>query len=193
MLIIEIMGKHSNVILVDPASMHIIDSIKRLSFDINRVRQVLPGKKYQYPPKQDKLPFDKVDKDFLEKRTGDDKQLLDSIMGISPLVARMMAPAPWKILTKMQQDLENGNLSPAVYLKPDKTPADFHIFPVKEYQGMYEFFAFTTVSYLRPRMYEDWDTADVVENAAMARLLPFHLKKQALANILLLYFQVVVG
>lgn len=146
MLIIEIMGKHSNVILVDPASMHIIDSIKRLSFDINRVRQVLPGKKYQYPPKQDKLPFDKVDKDFLEKRTGDDKQLLDSIMGISPLVARMMAPAPWKILTKMQQDLENGNLSPAVYLKPDKTPADFHIFPVKEYQGMYESLAFTTVS-----------------------------------------------
>lgn len=146
MLIIEIMGKHSNVILVDPANMHIIDSIKRLSFDINRVRQVLPGKKYQYPPKQDKLPFDKVNKDFLEKRTGNDKQLLDSIMGISPLVARMMAPAPWEILTKMQQDLENGNLSPAVYLKPDKTPADFHIFPVKEYQGMYESLAFTTVS-----------------------------------------------
>ncbi len=43
-LIFEIMGKHSNIILVDMTTGKIIDSIKRVSIDVNRVRQVLPGK-----------------------------------------------------------------------------------------------------------------------------------------------------
>ncbi|HVI41509.1 MAG TPA: NFACT family protein, partial [Anaerovoracaceae bacterium] len=42
-LIIEIMGKHSNIIVVDIASNRIIDSIKRISIDVNRYRQLLPG------------------------------------------------------------------------------------------------------------------------------------------------------
>ena len=42
-LIFEIMGKHSNIVLVDLASGKIIDAIKRVSFDVNRVRQILPG------------------------------------------------------------------------------------------------------------------------------------------------------
>ena len=41
-LIFEIMGKHSNIVLVDLASGKIIDAIKRVSFDVNRVRQILP-------------------------------------------------------------------------------------------------------------------------------------------------------
>ena len=56
-LIFEIMGKHSNIVLVDLASGKIIDAIKRVSFDVNRVRQILPGLTYQYPPAQDKQPF----------------------------------------------------------------------------------------------------------------------------------------
>ena len=40
-LIFEIMGKHSNIVLVDLASGKIIDAIKRVSFDVNRVRQIL--------------------------------------------------------------------------------------------------------------------------------------------------------
>ena len=45
-LIFEIMGKHSNIVLVDLASGKIIDAIKRVSFDVNRVRQILPGLAY---------------------------------------------------------------------------------------------------------------------------------------------------
>ena len=44
-LIIEIMGKHSNVILTDMTSGKIIDSIKHISIDVNRARQILPGKR----------------------------------------------------------------------------------------------------------------------------------------------------
>ena len=46
-IIFEIMGKHSNIILTDIASGKIIDSIKRVSIDVNRVRQILPGMIYQ--------------------------------------------------------------------------------------------------------------------------------------------------
>jgi predicted ribosome quality control (RQC) complex YloA/Tae2 family protein len=52
-LIIEIMGRHSNIILVDDTE-KIIDSIKRVTKAISRIRQVLPGKTYVYPPSQGK-------------------------------------------------------------------------------------------------------------------------------------------
>ncbi|HBQ27894.1 MAG TPA: fibronectin/fibrinogen-binding protein, partial [Desulfotomaculum sp.] len=41
-LVCELMGKHSNVILVDAATQIIIDSIKRYSFNLSRYREVLP-------------------------------------------------------------------------------------------------------------------------------------------------------
>lgn len=54
-LIIEIMGRHSNIILIDQKSGNIIDSIKRITYEISRIRQVLPGIKYEYPKMDDKL------------------------------------------------------------------------------------------------------------------------------------------
>ncbi len=45
-LIIEIMGKHSNIIFVEPETMSIIDSIKRIPISVSRVRQILPALKY---------------------------------------------------------------------------------------------------------------------------------------------------
>lgn len=47
LLIVEIMGKHSNIILVDKENYKIIDSIKRVGFNISRIRQIYPGKKYE--------------------------------------------------------------------------------------------------------------------------------------------------
>ena len=46
-IIIELMGKYSNIILIEKESSKIIDSIKRITIDISRVRQVLPGMKYE--------------------------------------------------------------------------------------------------------------------------------------------------
>ena len=54
-LIAEIMGKHSNIILVDKNTNKIIDSIKRVPISVSSVRQVLPGLEYNNPPSQDKL------------------------------------------------------------------------------------------------------------------------------------------
>lgn len=57
-LIIEIMARHSNVILVDDQTSKIIDVIKHVGADQNRYRLLLPGATYIQPPKQDKIdPF----------------------------------------------------------------------------------------------------------------------------------------
>ena len=47
----ETMGKYSNIILLDGATGKIIDSVKRISIDMNRYRQILPGVTYVEPPK----------------------------------------------------------------------------------------------------------------------------------------------
>lgn len=50
-LIAEIMGKHSNIILVDKNESKIIESIKHVGFSQNSYRTILPGSLYIYPPK----------------------------------------------------------------------------------------------------------------------------------------------
>ncbi|MCF0232524.1 MAG: NFACT family protein, partial [Enterococcus sp.] len=49
-LIIEIMGRHSNVILVNSSTGKIIDSLKRISVDKSKMRQIMPSLAYEYPP-----------------------------------------------------------------------------------------------------------------------------------------------
>jgi predicted ribosome quality control (RQC) complex YloA/Tae2 family protein len=54
-LICEIMGKHSNIILLDPSANTVIDGIKRYSHAVSRFREILPGSPYLFPPSQGKL------------------------------------------------------------------------------------------------------------------------------------------
>lgn len=61
-LILEMMGRHSNLFLVDEASQKIIDLIKHVPADQNRVRTLMPGGTYVQPPKQDVLnPYQSLD------------------------------------------------------------------------------------------------------------------------------------
>lgn len=54
-IISEIMGRHSNTILINEANNTIIDSMKHLTAEMNSYRMVLPGVSYKCPPPQDKL------------------------------------------------------------------------------------------------------------------------------------------
>jgi len=63
-LIIEIMGKHSNIILVNDEGM-IIDGIRRYSHQLSRYREVLPSRPYLPPPNQDKTDLGNCDEDSL--------------------------------------------------------------------------------------------------------------------------------
>lgn len=91
-IIAEIMGKHSNIVLVDLTTNKIIDSIKRISIDVNRYRQLLPGLPYVYPPSQNKLNcYGLTQAAFCEALGGDapvtPKALMSAVCGISPTFA----------------------------------------------------------------------------------------------------------
>lgn len=93
-LIAELMGRHSNIILVG-ADGRVIDAIRHVDFSVSSVRQVLPGMAYQAPPPQEKLnPLHCDLNAVLEALSGADenqkidKVILNTFRGISPLVAR---------------------------------------------------------------------------------------------------------
>ncbi|NLJ96110.1 MAG: hypothetical protein GX321_03070, partial [Clostridiales bacterium] len=90
-LAIELMGKHSNIILCDD-SMTILDSIKRVNQFMSSVREVLPGREYFIPKTINKLnpltiDFNSFKNNILNKVMAIGKALYTSITGISPLIA----------------------------------------------------------------------------------------------------------
>jgi len=91
-LIIEIMGKHSNIIVVDSYGV-ILDSIKHVSHDKSSVREVLPNKKYVYPPAQNKInPLELEKNQFFDKFAEGENLILQKLIytsysGISPIAA----------------------------------------------------------------------------------------------------------
>ena len=111
-LIAETMGKHSNLILMDAKSGKIIDSIKRISIDMSRVRQVLPGALYQYPPAAN----------------------LSNTEGYGPTT--MSAIEAGAVLPGLHESAE-GVLPAYVYISEDGVPKDFHVFRMPQYLGSY--------------------------------------------------------
>ncbi|MEG0793177.1 MAG: NFACT RNA binding domain-containing protein [Lachnospiraceae bacterium] len=91
LLIVELMGKHSNIIFCQP-DMTIIDSIKRVSSQMSSVREVLPGRTYFIPDTMGKAdPLTVTQEDFcsilLQKPMALSKAIYTSFTGISPVVA----------------------------------------------------------------------------------------------------------
>lgn len=133
-LIVEIMGRYSNIIFVDKDN-RIIDSVKRIDENKSQVREILPGLTYTAPPKQDKLNVFTCDTDVIrEKIRGSNKGLykayMDTLKGVSPIVCR---------------ELENGlsvdefkhqakNPVPTVVIAD--TPKDFSFIDIKQYDHL---------------------------------------------------------
>lgn len=149
-LIAESMGKHSNLILIDRESGRILDSIKRISIDVNRFRQILPGLPYVLPPAQGKLNFWDASEEQIAERLeaalakhGDnasqaplDKALMSTVQGLGPAAAAELAELGNAdtlpgIVIKLRRLLESGELSPAVYCAEDGTPREVHIFSMR--------------------------------------------------------------
>lgn len=93
-LICEIMGKHSNVILVNPDTKLILDGIKRYTHAVSRHREVLPGRTYIAPPPQHKknplhLSYEEMEQGLLEQlgRTLS-RAFVNLLDGVSPLLGK---------------------------------------------------------------------------------------------------------
>lgn len=103
-LIVEIMGKHSNILLVDKNEGKIIESIKHVGFSQNSYRTILPGASYIAPPKTDaKNPFDISDEalfEILKTQELTPKNVQMSFQGLGRDTASELA----KLLTASEQE-----------------------------------------------------------------------------------------
>ncbi len=166
-LIVEIMGKHSNIIFCNEND-QIIDSIKHVSANMSSVREVLPGRPYFIPDTQEKLnPFtlsaEEIIENVLSKPCNVSKALYTSITGISPIMAEeacYRASIDGGIPTdgisdleklhlshtflRLIEDVQNGDFYPMIVYKNGE-PLEFASFDLTQYQDL-ECVAFSSIS-----------------------------------------------
>lgn len=188
-LIVEIMSKHSNIALVDLETGKIIDAIKRISIDVNRYRQLLPGVIYKYPPAQDKLPFNEVSPE--SELPHDDRALMARVAGISPAISREIAEDPGRRLSEILASVEDGSARARVYIDEKGTPREFHITGLSEFEGL-ECRFFDTLSECVDFYYSNREQSNLVRQksqpllkSVQASLSKALLKKKKLSEDLL--------
>ncbi len=191
-LIFEIMGKHSNIVLTDIATGKIIDCIKHISIDVNRIRQLLPGVTYQYPPAQDKLPFKQISHDTV--LPADSKSIQRSVAGISPALAEEIAAHNDKaeFLLDIMRQTEQNESTPTVYSDDKNSPKEFHIIPLSEYEDVCQKKQFNSISKCLEYFYSNKQSTNKVRQksldlirAVSSQLDKLHLKEQRLKEDLL--------
>lgn len=147
-LVVELMGKHSNIIFCNSDGM-IIDSIKRVSAMMSSVREVLPGREYCIPATQeDKLnPLEVTETAFMDtvltKPVSITKAIYSSFTGISPVIASEICHRAsidgdmpidsldesgkkhlYNNFSWLMDDIRNNNYVPNIIFK-EKEPIDF--------------------------------------------------------------------
>ena len=146
-LITEIMGKHSNIIFATEDDV-IIDSIKHISHMVSSVREVLPGRTYEYPPAGGKVsPLEVGEEDFIKRVKGSPvnliKAIYQNITGFSPVAAAevcyragldgnastaSLTDTDAKLLSDrffgVVEDIKSGNYAPQIILD-GYTPVEF--------------------------------------------------------------------
>ena len=145
-LIVELMGKHSNIIFCRPepedGSLTIIDSIKHISANISSIREVLPGRTYFIAQTTEKLdPLNLSEEDFIGKVLSlplpVGKAIYTAVTGISPLISEELcfrAGLDSSASTSALSDLEKIHLARTFsHLKEDIS--QHHYYPNIVYDG----------------------------------------------------------
>lgn len=157
-LIIEIMGKHSNIIFCNEDG-KIIDSIKHIPAQVSSVREVLPGRMYFIPETQEKYnPLETSEEEFFNKVFSKPQNLAKSIYttytGISPVIASELChraglegERPTAAVTSeeglhlyhhfdwLMEDIREGRFSPNI-IKNGKEPIEFAAVSLTQYAEM---------------------------------------------------------
>lgn len=160
-LIIEVMGRVSNIILVDALG-KVLGSIKHIDFSVSQVRQLIPGMVYEMPPSQGKLNPIKADEalvvDKLQSYSlGADSFLLDTFVGIGPLSAREIAYCATgstdtncqlmsasqklkfaKYIIDFFEKIKQNKFSPVLIYKDDEKIKDFSGINITHYENTFK-------------------------------------------------------
>ncbi len=188
---IEIMGRHSNIILTHNADNKIIDSAKRIPTSVSRARQILPGLTYELPPSQDKLnPIDSISESkFTESLTSYDgpifKGIYSKFLGISPIISKEICFRAnineksnicelssnelnnlYKEFNNLFNDIRNNNYSPCIVLneKIDKV-VDFSCINLTLYNE-FKFITKESMSTILEDYYKTKDIKDRIHQRA---------------------------
>lgn len=132
LLVIELMGKHSNVILVNPEERVIYDGLKRFREGDKSLRPIYPGAPYYLPPRQEKADPLQVNfhrfKELVEAEAGNKiyRAIMNSLRGIGPVSAREIAYrgcGSWNKKAEELSEREKGKIWKALtdILKPVQT------------------------------------------------------------------------
>lgn len=183
-LAVEIMGRHSNIMLIGPDG-KIIDAIKRVTADMSSVRQVMPGMSYVFPPAQNKM--NTLDLDYMSLterlKTGRDiplsKALMENLDGVSPIVCREISDIVTdgfdtkahdlnnddceklvSCLEKLAESVKNGKASPYMVIEENGHPLDFTFIKVNQYEDAMEIRKFETFSEMLDKFYSERSGAD---------------------------------
>lgn len=150
-LIVELMGKYSNAILTDENNI-IIDSLKRVDDQMSSVRIILPGIKYEAPPKQDKLCVINCDADIIEniinQKDNISKSLMRIVQGISPVVAREIEyilentndsncdNVIKEQILNLAYNAKYCNGTPNIVIDNNGKPIEFSFMPIHQYENL---------------------------------------------------------
>ncbi len=178
-LVIELMGKHSNIIFLDDKGM-ILDSIKHISASVSSVREVLPGREYFIPRTQDKAdPLSVSEQDFermvFRRNQTISKALMMGLTGVSPVMANEIcfrasldpdeyAPSLdanarlhlFRTFLHLTEETREGCFTPNIVYR-GSLPVEFGVFPYRQYGSEYRVQTFSTVSLMLETYYSARD------------------------------------
>ncbi len=157
-LVVEIMGRYSNVILLNENG-KIIDALKRIDENKSQVRCILPGEVYVSPPPQNKLNLFYDDIELIKERIYKSNKTLsnafqDAVMGVSPIVCREYENGV--TIEQIKEYAEN----PVPVAVINETPMDFAFMPIVQYGSLAELREFETFSALLDFFYYEKVRAD---------------------------------
>ena len=167
-LIVEIMGKHSNIIFCNDQG-KIIDSIKHVSAQMSSVREVLPGRDYFLPQTQEKQdPLTITEEAFKEsvckKPCNIAKAIYTTLTGISPLIAEEIcyrasidgsdsaqsldeneATHLYYTFHRLIEQVQEKDFTPSIIYRDDE-PVEYAVLPLTQYGPEYHSQTFESVS-----------------------------------------------
>ena len=181
-LVIELMGKYSNIILLDDDE-KVLDSIKHVSMLVSSVREILPGKNYFVPVQEGRInPFE-ADIDYftdvvVKKPTSVGKAIYTSFTGFSPQLANEICSLScldadqstaslnaddiitlFNNFNKFISFIKNGEFTPTIYYGNSFEPKAFAAFNLSIYSDM-ESRTFPDFSSLLEEFYNSKDKTD---------------------------------
>ena len=167
-LIVELMGKYSNIIFCDENRM-ILDSIRHVSSHMSSVREVLPGREYFIPNTRDKEnPLTVSEEEFTQhickKPVNISKALYTSLTGMSPVMAEEICYRAsidgsdasqsldeaacahlYHTFLRLMEQIRNREFTPNIVYRGEE-PVEYGVFPYQQFGSEYRSETFDSVS-----------------------------------------------